>query len=277
MSWLDKNPVGLGLVGACGVLVLTGLLLTFVWSGPGEGRGAEGDADGAMALPVIPQARELGDLGDYEVVINRPVFNETRRPVLINDVESIELVEETEPDIVVSDPPQVRLTGVVITPTERVVTLTPASGGEALVLREGMPLDGEYVGWSVDQVQPRMVRLTSSRGQRLEFELAVHDAMIAKPPEPAPPAEGEVAGEPMPAETAAADPENAGARSRADEIRERIRQRREQLRAEAEQQAEAEGEGQQSRTNAYQNAIQSMIRRGSNNEEQAEDDDSGDN
>jgi hypothetical protein len=160
----------------------------------------------------------------------------------------------------------------VITPTQRVVTLTPESGGEALVVREGMPLDGEFVGWSVDEIMPRAVSLSSSRGQQLSFELAVHDSEIAKPPEPEPrrPVEEE------PDQVAAAEETSQETRSRADEIRERIRERREQLRAEAEQ-AEAEGaEAQQERAMSYQEAIQSMIRRNdSGNDEENEND--GDN
>ncbi len=170
----------------------------------------------------------------------------------------------------VADPPKVRLTGVVITPTQRVVTLTPEGGGEALVLREGMPLEGEYVGWSVEEVQPRAVRLASARGQQIDMELAVSDAMIAKPPEPVPTA---AAGD----EAEAEDPSTAESRSRADEIRERIRQRREELRAEAAQKTEENEGGQEARANAYQDAIRAMINRnnsGNDNDDNGDDGDS---
>lgn len=279
MSWLEKNPVGVALLGTCGLLVLIGLGLTVAWGGPASSGDAGADGAADMALPEIATARELGALRDYEVVLNRPVFNETRRPIIIEQVAPEEIIEIPEPEYVVADPPKVRLTGVIITPTKRVVTLTPEAGGEALVLSEGMPLDGEYVGWSVQEVKPRAVSLASSRGQQLEFELAVHDTMIAEPPEP--PAE-----EPSPSDSAdavAALADDGAAteetRSRADEIRERIRQRREQLREEADQQAEVQADDADARANAYQNAIQSMLRRSNNNnnEEQNDSDDPGDN
>ncbi len=224
-----------------------------------------------MTVPETAEFEALEPLGAYEIVNNRPVFNTTRRPQI--EIEAPEEVEEaalaTEE---VAEAPRVRLTGVVITPTQRVVTLTPESGGEALVVREGMPLDGEFVGWSVDQVMPRAVSLTSSEGQQLSFELAVYDSEIAKPPEPEPRRPVEEA----PDQVAAADEASDETRSRADEIRERIRERREQLRAEAEQ-AEAEGaEAQEQRAISYQEAIQSMIRRKDNGNDNENEDD-GDN
>jgi hypothetical protein len=263
VSWLEKNPVGAALLGAGGLLVLIGLGLTLLWRGPADAGDVALDGDGAMALPETAKVQALEPLGAYEIVNNRPVFNTTRRPVI--EIETPEEVEEVaaEPEVV-ADPPKVRLTGVVITPTQRVVTLTPEAGGEALVVREGMDLDGEYVGWSVQEIMPREVSLLSSRGQQMSFELMVHDAVIDRPPEPEPrrPDEPEEDGEQL----ASADEVPQETRSRADEIRERIRQRREQLRAEAEQ-AEAAGEDeQQERAMSYQEAIQSMIRRNDNNE-----------
>jgi hypothetical protein len=272
VNWLEKNPVGAVLLAAGGGLLVIGLALTLFWRGTPDTADVSLEGDGAMAVPETAEFEALDPLGAYEIVNNRPVFSTTRRPQL--ELEASEEAEEAvlEPEVV-SDPPKVRLTGVVITPTQRVVTLTPESGGEALVVREGMPLDGEFVGWSVNEVMPRSVSLTSTRGQQMNFELSVHDSEIAKPPEPEPrrPVEEE-----EPDQVAAADDESQETRSRADEIRERIRERREQLRAEAEQ-AEAEGaEAQEERAISYQEAIQSMIRRKeSGNDDENEND--GDN
>lgn len=263
MNWLEKNPVGAALLGAGGLLVVVGLGLTLLWRGPAGAGDVALDGDGAMALPDTPTYEALKPLGEYEIVNNRPVFNTTRRPIIEIEAPDEETEVAMEPEVV-ADPPRVRLTGVVITPTQRVVTLTPEAGGDALVVREGMDLDGEYVGWSVQEIQPRAVSLQSTRGQQMSFELMVHDAVIDRPPEPEParPAEPEETDE----QFAAADDVPQETRSRADEIRERIRERREQLRAEAEQ-AEAAGEdSQQERAMSYQEAIQSMIRRSDNSE-----------
>lgn len=278
MSRLDNNPLGVALLAGCALLVLAGLALTLAWRGPGavDPAALEGDVD--MNVPAMPEPRALGQLDDYDVVLERPVFNATRRPQVEVVVEAEETPEEVAVTETVSDPPKVRLTGVVITPEERLVTLTPDGGGESLVIREGMPLEGEYVGWSVDEVAPRAVRLTSASGQRLDFELMVYDTMIEAPPAPEPPAPAE------PDETAAEAGEEVAAgatRSRADEIRERIRQRREELRAQAEAQADERSEAQAERANAYQDAIRSLMggasARGDEDEGQNDNDDSGNN
>lgn len=275
MNWLEKNPVGAALLAVGALLVLVGFAMTLLWRGPASAGDMALEGDGAMALPETPEFEALEALGAYEIVNNRPVFNTTRRPIIEFEAPEEAEAVAVEPEVV-ADPPKVRLTGVVITPDQRVVTLTPEAGGEALVLREGMALDGEYVGWSVEAVQPREVSLKSSRGQQLSFELTVHDSVIAEPPKPEPPKPAEE--DPVPDELAAVDDATEGTRSRADEIRERIRARREQLRAEAEQ-AEAEGEAaQQERAMSYQEAIQSMIRRNDDNDgNDNENDDDGDN
>lgn len=277
MSRLGGNPLGTGLLAACALLVLVGLALTLAWRGPGavDPAALEGDVD--MNVPAMPAPRELGQLEDYAIVNERPVFNATRRPVVEVVVEEAEEAPAEEAVAeTVSDPPKVRLTGVVITPEERLVTLTPDAGGESLLVREGMPLEGEYVGWSVDEVEPRAVRLTSSNGQRLDFELMVYDTMIEAPPTPEPPPQAE------PQETAAEDGEEdapAQTRSRADEIRERIRQRREELRAQAQAQSEERSDEQAERANAYQDAIRSLMggSAAEDDDGQNEEDDSGDN
>ncbi|MEM1412058.1 MAG: hypothetical protein AAGH19_06835, partial [Pseudomonadota bacterium] len=170
-EFLEKNPLGAVLLGLTGALMLLGLGLTWLWGDSGA-LDADAAADAAgMALPDSVTPRELGGRGEYEVIVNRPIFNETRRPIVIVEPPPVEPEPEPVPEVVVADPPKVRLTGVVITPTERVVTLTPERGGDALVIREGMPLDGEYVGWQVDAVNPRTVSLRSAQGQSVEFEL----------------------------------------------------------------------------------------------------------
>ncbi len=260
---MEKNPVSTALLGVCGVLVLAGLVLTLAWSGDIDSGEAPGTDDSEAPTELVLEMQKLGPLRDYDVVNNRPLFNETRRPM----AEAVDATGE-EPEIVVeqevAERPRVRLTGVVITPDQRVVTLTPEEGGEAVVISEGMPLDGDYVGWSVDRVQPRRVSLRSDEGERFNVELAVHDAMIEAPPEPEPPAEA------VDGDGEAGSDEN---RSRADEIRERIRERREQLRAEAEAQSEEQEDDKAFRQNAYQDAIRAMMQRGGDKEEE---EDSGD-
>jgi hypothetical protein len=261
-AW-ENNPLAVVLAGICGLLVLSGLAINLAWRGPVSSELNDAD-QGIDALPVLPpKVEELGAMSEYEVVNNRPLFSENRRPVVI-DIEVAEEAPAEELEEEVAEPPRVRLTGVVITPTERVVTLTPQDGGEAVVIREGMPLDGEFVGWSVDAVDPREVSLRSVRGETVKVELAVYDSMMQAPAMP----------EPSLSEALERAVESAGvddaAPSRADEIRERIRQRREELRAEAEQEAASQETQQAENKDAYRDAIRNMI---SNRKDKEETDD----
>lgn len=263
MNVWEKNPVAQVLAGLCGVLMLTGLAINFAWRGPVSSELNEAD-EGVAGLPALPpQVEELGPKSEYDVVNNRPLFSENRRPVVID----LELADEAPEELLeqeVAEPPKVRLTGVVITPTDRVVTLTPEDGSKAVVIREGMPLDGEFVGWSVDTVDARQVSLVSARGEKVSVELAVYDSMIKAPVMPDPPPSA-------PAAQAGETPADGAAPSRADEIRERIRQRREELRAEAEQEADDQQVEQEGNKDAYRDAIRSMMNRQAQEEEETDD------
>ncbi len=264
MNVWENNPAAKALAGFCGLLVLIGLAINLAWRGPVSSALNEAD-EGLAVLPALPpRVEELGPKSEYDEVNNRPLFSENRRPVVI-DVEVADEVPEDLLEQEVAEPPRFRLTGVVITPTDRLVTLTPEEGGEAVVIREGMPLDGEFVGWSVDTVDARQVSLVSTRGETVNVELAVYDSMIKAPvrPEPPPSAVAAQAGE---------DVASGAAPSRADEIRERIRERREELRAEAEQEADDQEVVQEENKDAYRDAIRAMINR-KPKEEQTDDSD----
>lgn len=262
IRWLEGNPVGGVLAGVAGVLVLVALLLGVVWSLAPSGSEGEGDdADAGMGVD-IPQLSEPGDLEQYAVVTERPVFNASRQPELVADTGG-----EEGPDVVVPvEAPEVELAGVVITPSLRMVTLREKKEkGESLVAFEGQPLRGDYGSWHVRSIAPREITLASGDGEELQLKLQVHDAKIAPPPKPEPKAR------PQPA--AAADGEQGGEdggedrpMTRAEEIRQRIQERREELRRAAEEQKEANEE----QAANYRQAIQSMM---SGREEQTSDDD----
>lgn len=261
MSIWENNPLAKILAGSCGLLVLAGLAINFAWRGPVSSALSEADQQGLAALPKLPpKVEELGAKSEYDEVNNRPLFSENRRPVVI-DIEVAEDIpfEVVEPEV--AEAPRVRLTGVVITPTERVVSLTPEDGGEAVVIREGMPLDGEFVGWTVDAVDAREVSLVSTRGETVKVELAVYDSMMQAPVMPEP-MRGETE-----LDTAEEDLSTDAPQSRADEIRERIRQRREELREEAAQEAAVAETEQAENKDAYRDAIRAMMTRKPKEEE----------
>ena len=137
----------------------------------------------------------------------------------------------------------------------KIATLKPLSNGESVIVHEGMPLTGEYFGWSVSSVQPRQIILASLDGGTLELDLQVNHRKIAEPPKPPPELSATADGQ---LSSTDSDPEQP--LSRAEEIRQRIAERREELRRQAESQTEDDDEEAQS-DNRYQNAIQSMINR----------------
>ena len=268
MKWLQDNPLGMILAGTSGVFLLLALGMAIVWNLPVSVDIEEGGPDTGTASQVSLAAHEIGELTDYEVVKERPVFNESRRPVLDELDDELQIDDDT---IEIKDAPDVRLTGVVISPGMRIASLTPADGNlDTVMAHEGDSLTGEFVGWQVTVVNPRTVTLESRDGQSLELDLQVHDVKIQEPPKPAAPPPG--------AATASAD--GAGEHSdddgdeplsRAEQIRQRIAERREELRLEQEAQQSPNQRQPQNRTQVaapgqattpsdYQKAIREMMK-----------------
>ncbi len=249
---LQDNPIGLALAGTAAFLLLCIAIIT-VWSfvpvGEGDLEVTSLDED---SLVQIPELEESQPVENYSVIVQRPLFNETRLPIIETDLDSEEPVEE----VVVADETdlEVELSGIVITPTLRMATLKRADGSKSLVAIEGRYLEGEFGSWKLARVQDREVLLTSGAGKELQLELRVHDERIEPPELPAEPAGEEVAS----AEQANVEQADAAPMTRADEIRQRIAERREQLRREAE---EADRAGEDNAQPTYEEAIRAMINR----------------
>ncbi len=250
---LQDNPIGLVLAGICAFLVLS-MLIIFIGSylplDSDEVTEAE-LADGALIN--LPELAESPPLDNYSVIVQRPLFNETRLPVIEAELE----VEEPVEEVILADDTdlEVELSGIVITPTLRMATLKRPEGLKSLVAIEGKYLEGEFGSWQLTQVGSRKVTLVSDSGKELQLELQVHDERIEPPELPVKPAASE--------KTASAEDqrpvsEDGEPMSRADEIRLRIAERREELR----QQAEAEDEaGTENAQPSYEEAIRAMIDR----------------
>ena len=249
MNWLEHNPLGVALASACGLLLLLSTALAYYWSKPASS-GAPAQvvsADGVSEAQRL--ASELGPISTYREVTDRPVFDQSRRPKLAVDDENGGLDKNLTS--AVANKPEVKLSGVVITPEFSLVTLTPAGGGESFVAHEGKPLEGEYVGWAVVDIKPRRIVLASLEGGEMKINLRVNTRKIKMPPKPKPV---------KPAATAAdqgeAGNEGDEPQSRAEEIRQRIAERREDLRRKAESKPADANQRTQ-----YQNAIRNMINR----------------
>ncbi len=265
MKWLQDNPLGMILAAISGVFVLLALGMAIVGSLPVSVEIAEADTEITSDNETNMAARQIGALSDYEVVNEKPVFNESRIPV-IDDEESAD--EGLTGEIDIKDAPDVRLTGVVITPGMKIASLTPADGNlETVRAHEGESLTGEFVGWQVTAVNPRTVVLESRDGQSLELDLQVHDAKIQAPvapvaaPIPASLSNAQVLAGQGSEETGEGDEPL----SRAEQIRQRIAERRAELRQEQEAQqsqnaAQAGSAGSKSKTKDYQSAIREMMK-----------------
>jgi len=266
MKWLQDNPVGMVLASISGFFLLLVLVMTVVWNLPVsvDTPGAEtGDADGSQASLA---AHDVGAIEEFQVVNEKPVFNESRLPVTDEDVDE-NPVEDFK--LIVKDAPNVKLTGVVITPNARLASLTPSDQKiEAVMAHEGESLTGDFVGWRLATVHPRGVVLESKDGQSLELELQVHDAKIEEPPkiETKSPINQSLTGQGE--ETGAEDEEPM---SRAEQIRQRIAERREELRREQELQSQGEAQedtaSQPARPPNYQSAIRALINKKSKDQD----------
>jgi hypothetical protein len=272
LKWLEDNPVGIALATLCGLLLFFLLLLTVLASLPARSAlmvATEGEAE-SLQLPVLAENLPIAS---FAIITERPLFNENRQPALNDEGsngESLPLDEEA------AGAPPVELSGVIITPTLRMVTLKRTDDAKSLVAFEGRPIEADFGSWQVSSIQARAITLTSGSGEELQLELKVHDTKIEQPVRPEKPDKKAAgAGEQAPAvaENSATEP-----LSRAEEIRQRIAERREELRREAEQ-ADQSGEQQseqsvdqaggqandqandQAGQQNYQQAIQSLMGR----------------
>jgi len=260
MKWLQDNPVGMILASVSGFFLLLVLAMAIVWNLPVPVEVAGPDKELAATNEAVLTVPSIGDLADYRVVNEKPVFNESRQPEIGGGEDE---TSDEDVAIEVKDAPAVKLTGVVITPSSRLASLTPDDKNiENIMAREGESLTREFVGWRVASVQPRVVVLESRDGQSLELELQVHDVKIEEPPKvaPASPTAQALAS----GGTAEAAEEGEEPLSRAEQIRQRIAERREELRREQEAQqsqdgAQANTARQPSRGSDYQSAIRALM------------------
>ena len=262
MKWLQDNPLGMVLAAVSGVFVLLALGMAVVGSLPVSVESAGADTEVGPGSTTTLAARQIGTLDNYQVVNEKPVFNESRQPV-IDD--SIDVLPEDEDIIEVKDAPDVKLTGIVITPGMKIASLTPANGDlETVRAHEGESLTGEFVGWQVATVNPRTVVLESRDGQSLELDLQVHDTKIQEPVASVAPELSKTAQTGANQSAATAD-ENGEPLSRAEQIRQRIAERRAELRQEQEAQqsqndSSAGSTEKPTKAKDYQTAIREMMK-----------------
>lgn len=259
---ISENPVGKVLASICGGLMVLLVLLGVAWMLPPAGSDAGDGGSGDGMESDVPQIKPGEPIESYVVITDRPVFNESRQPIIGaaeggEDEDELDGVEDV-------DAPDVELAGVVITPELRVATLRLKDSPESLMALEGQPLEGDFGSWRISRIEARSAILESGAGEQVRLDLQIHDAMIDQPPEPKTKPETRASKDGA-AQDAAADD---APMSRAEEIRQRIAERREELRRAAEEnEAPANPEPQMD----YRKAIQNMIS-GRKDQEQNEND-----
>lgn len=270
MSLLRDNPLGIALAAVLGVMLLGALTLAVFWNRPVSPL-MPGERDNGPAVVVDgAEVTRLGPPGAYSVIVDRPAFNESRQP----EAEVADSgTANDEPMVETGEAPPMRLTGVVITPEEKFVSLTSDRDGTTFVGREGQALEGEFSGWSITQVSARETVLTGRDGRDVPLKLEVHDAVIDEPPPPQP---RRPQPQPAPDEADGVIDESEGQDgderlTRAEEIRQRIAERREELRREQEQQADGAAQTAQDRQVQYRDAIRNLM--SGNRAENGSDDD----
>jgi len=248
---MQDNPLGVGLGALCGLLLLVWLVLAILASMPLSVEPAdntEGEVNAGLDLPVLGDNQPLDT---YAVITERPLFNETRQPILDDALDNGNLPPEPGEEV---ELPEVELAGVVITPSLRMATLKRKDNEMSLVAFEGMPIEADFGTWQVSRILPRTVTLSSDSGGELELEMKVHDAKIEPPARPVAEDQAQSNRE----DDSQSRDEVSEPLSRAEEIRQRIAERREELRREAEEAGDPEPDNEPP---SYQDAIQSMIGR----------------
>jgi len=251
LKWFQNNLLGMVLGAMCGLLLMVSLVLVIMSSLPLSVAPADNVADVPSPGLNLPTLASNPPLDTYNVITQRPLFNESRQPVPDEPADNGGSPPEPDPN---AKAPEVELAGVVITPSLRMVTLKRKDNAMSLVAFEGRPIEADFGGWQVSHIMPRGATLTSAGGRELKLELKVHDAKIQPPARP-------VAKKPATAENAnAAEVQEAASEplSRADEIRQRIAERREELKRQAGQSDQPKAAPPRP---SYQQAIQSLIQR----------------
>lgn len=259
-KWFENNPVGIALIVVCGLFVIGTVISGAYWSRPVlMGVQVSPTSEEEFGESKTP-ASELGPIGDYRVITERPLFFESRRPMLNLGGEELDLASEA--DSGATELPDVLLKGVIITPSMRIATIKPADGGDSFLAHEGVPLAGEYAGLMVSNIKSREATIESVSGKFRKLELQVNDRKIEAPPEVKIASQAADTNGSSGQNEADSEEDDAQPLSRAEEIRQRIAERREELRREQEQsESQNQAGGKRQEASAYQQAIRDMMKK----------------
>ena len=90
IALLEDNPIGKTLLAICGGLVLVSVLLVIIWTLTPSGSFSDTEDENRLAGLELPEPGVTESLEKYAEITERPVFNESRLPVLELDDEDTE-------------------------------------------------------------------------------------------------------------------------------------------------------------------------------------------
>lgn len=194
----QSMPVRTRMLGIAAAVALGLLALAAAGVGKRAGR-----SDSLEAAPSLPQlrtqpAKRPGELGDYAIIGQAPVFYADRQP---HPFVIPAAGGEGQPAAATFD---FVLTGVILSPASQIATLQPKAGGEAVrVLKGEAPKGAE--GWVLQTVEPRAAVFTGPGGEsRLELRTFTSGGGVSMPGMPPPPPQPPSPSMPQDAEQAAA-------------------------------------------------------------------------
>lgn len=228
----EKNLLTSLLIGAIGLMGLIGVAFLGVYFLTDVDFIDPADERAVALNPVEAPDTGLEALGQYSMIIERPVFFPDRRLPVLEEapdqtVVEIEPIPEPEP----VEPLKAAVAGIIITPEARIAMVNDEVAGKVRIMREGMSLEGEQAAWQLQSISERKADFVSVDGQRSALELKVYT-------------KGLIAGNSGVQVSQSTEDAQAGtedeeaAQTRAELIRQRVAERRAELRARAQERAE---------------------------------------
>lgn len=226
------------------------LVLGIVYAGLGARYSLhpEGAPEDVASIQLSSASSGVG-LDAYASMAERPLFNESRRPIAVEGSAG-----GGEVSVVPAAQLNVQVTSVVITAEREFVIVYDQNTKQSQTLKPGESLAGDQAAWKLVELKPRSA-VFEGPGGRTTLDLRVFDGkggeaptrVSARPASATPGAgAGDASGNGTPAgEVIQESPETANAdapESRAEQIRRRIEERRRQMREEAEKAKAERGE-----------------------------------
>lgn len=186
--------------------------------------------DMALLAPLKLSRHALPPDAHYVQIGQRPLFNNDRKPRVI------------KPPAPPGPPPppivalNATLTGTIVTNGRRLALVRDNTTSKVIVMKPGMPMPGELMGWRLVSVDSRSAIFDGGAQQgKAELKLDVSKTTGPAPVPPPPVQQAQVPPPPgqPPAAPVAQTPSPADQAAREEEVRRIIEERRAQMRAEA--------------------------------------------